>query len=312
MKTLSSNWLGQGCALLLLVFVAAASVASSPPLKEIIVCGWDEVFILDLAQTPPAQVWSWKAANRPELPESIRDKFKTTDECKPVDHGARVLITSSSDGVALVERASGKVLFYGTAGGAHSAEMLPRGRIVVASSTSKNELADSLVLFDVKQSGKALFHTELVSGHGVVWDEGRRLLWALNGKLLRTYRLAAWDTSQPSLEKTHEYVLPEDGGHDLSLIPGTDQFSVTTLHRAWVFDRERHSFSLHPELGDKVGVKSITVHPVTKQTVWTQADKGFWWTATIRLLNPEQTIERKGERLYKARWMMAPSGGAGK
>jgi hypothetical protein len=40
--------------------------------------------------------------------------------------------------------------------------------------------------------------------------------------------------------------------------------------------------------------------------VWTLADKGFWWTATLRFLNPENTIERNGERLYKARWVASP------
>ena len=32
-------------------------------------------------------------------------KFRSTDECKPVDGGSKILITSSSDGVALVEKA---------------------------------------------------------------------------------------------------------------------------------------------------------------------------------------------------------------
>jgi hypothetical protein len=297
------HWLLSGCAIIAGTILYSGAPAA--PSRELIVCGWDEVFILDMNAQPPAKVWSWKAAERPELPESVRGKFGATDDCKPVD-GGRILITASTDGVALVERASGKVLFYGTAGGAHSAEMLPNGRIAVAASDSKNEFSDSLVLFDSKKSGKPVFHTELRSGHGVVWDAGRQVLWALSGSHLRTYTLAKWDTEQPELVKTAEYALPGRGGHDLQPVPGTDLLSLTTLRQSWIFDRAKGAFSPHPQLADFVNVKSITIHPVTKQTVWTQADKGFWWTATLRFLNPDGTLELKGERLYKARWAVAP------
>lgn len=279
--------------------------SSVQPSRELIVCGWDEVFILDMNAQPPAKIWSWKAADRPELPEPMREKFRTTDDCKPVE-GGRILITSSTDGVALVERASGKVLFYGIAGGAHSAEMLPKGRIVVAASDSKGELSDSLVLFDSNKSGQPVFHTELRSGHGVVWDEGRQVLWTLSGNFLRTYTLANWDSPHPELVKSEEYPLPGRGGHDLSPVPGTDLLSLTTLRQSWIFDRKKRVFLPHPQLADTADVKCITVNPFTKQIVWTRADKGFWWTSTLRFLNPDGAIELKGERLYKARWAVVP------
>jgi hypothetical protein len=123
---------------------------------------------------------------------------------------------------------------------------------------------------------------------------------------LRTYTLAQWDTEHPELVKTAEYALPAGGGHDLQPVPGTDLLSVTTLRQSFVFDRAKHVFSPHPQLAGIVNVKCITVHPATKQTVWTQADKGSWWTATLRFLNPDGTLELKGERLYKARWAVVP------
>ena len=172
-------------ALLLAWLLMPASAYVPAGVQEPIVCGWDEVFILEMAQQAPPKVWSWKAAERPELPAEMKSKFKTTDECKPVNNGSQILITSSSDGIALVNRAGGKVLFYGSAGGAHSAEMLPGGRIAAAASTSKNPLANSLVLFDVKKSGQPLFLTELVSGHGVVWDEEREVLCTFSGQVLQ-------------------------------------------------------------------------------------------------------------------------------
>jgi hypothetical protein len=271
--------------------------------RELIVCGWDEVYILDVDRQPAVKVWSWRAADAHDLPAEMHQQFRTTDECKPVADGKQILITSSSDGIALVERVTRKLLFYGSAGGAHSAEILPRGRIAVAASTSKNPLANRLVLFDSKRSGQPLFDTELVSGHGVVWDERREMLWALGLSTLRTYRLSRWDTSKPELVKDGEYALPDESGHDLMAVPNTNLLSVTTHRHVWIFDRESRKFSPHPQLRDEENVKCVSVHPGTGEVAWTQADKGFWWTATLRFLNPVRSIHRKGERLYKVRWV---------
>jgi hypothetical protein len=289
---------------LLIAWLLVPAFAYVPAgVHELIVCGWDEVFILDMDQQPPQKVWSWKAADRQDLPAEMKPKFKTTDECKPVNNGAQILITSSSDGIALVDRADGRVLFYGSAGGAHSAEMLPGGRIAVAASTSKKPLADSLVLFDVKKSGQPLFSTELVSGHGVVWDGKRKLLWTLSGQVLRTYKLVDWKSEKPQLRKTGEYSIPGKGGHDLQAVPGTPFLSVTATDHAWYFDRQKQTFLDHPQVADEINVKSITVNPSTGQIVWTRADEGFWWTDTLRFLNPERQYRMSGERLYKARWI---------
>jgi Family of unknown function (DUF6528) len=291
---------------LISAILVASSLAPAAAPKELIVCGWDEVFILDISTKPPRKVWSWKAADRPELPEAMKPKFRTTDDCKPVDGGKRILITSSGDGVALVERATGKVVFYGSAGGAHSAEILPGNRVAVAASTSESARNNSLVLFDLAKPDQALFETELVSGHGVVWDDKRQVLWALSGGHLRTYRLQNWSTPRPQLAMAAEYTLPDRGGHDLSPVPNTSLLAVTTGRRVWVFDRDKKTFAPHPQLAPLGGIKCVTVNPATGQTVWTQADQGFWWTATLRFLNPEESVELKGERLYKARWVQAP------
>ncbi len=48
--------------------------------------------------------------------------------------GNRILITASSDGVALVDRATGRTPFWGLCANAHSADLLPGERIAVACS----------------------------------------------------------------------------------------------------------------------------------------------------------------------------------
>ena len=197
--------------LLFLLAVTAPARAQS-----LLACGWDEVFVLEIADTP-RKVWRWKAADRPELPAEYRTKFRTTDECKPVA-GNRILITASSDGAALVDRATGQTLWWGACGNAHSAELLPGDRIVLACSLREGT-GNKLALFDVREPGREMFATELHSGHGVVWDAARSRLWALGEKELRAYRLEAWESAQPSLALDARYPLPDADGHELARCP---------------------------------------------------------------------------------------------
>lgn len=102
-------------ALLVLLSPVAPSQQGNPPAREIVVCGWDEVFILDLndRQTDaPRKIWSWRAKERRDLPDDFKSLFDSTDECKPFDAGRKILITSSGGAVALVDRAQDRVIFH--------------------------------------------------------------------------------------------------------------------------------------------------------------------------------------------------------
>jgi len=273
--------------------------------NELILCGWDEVFILQLSpdsKGTSGKIWSWKAGLRPELPDSMKPRFRTTDECKPVDGGEKLLITSSSDGVALVERATGKVLFYGVAHNAHSAELLPANRLAAAASHRPGGSGDRLIVFDLNVPGKELCSVELPWGHGVVWDEKRQVLWALSGEDIRVFRLEDWETQNPSLRKTATIELPEGGGHNLSAVPGTDWLAVSTRAHCWLFDRDKRSFEPHPDLANRARVKSISVDPSTGRLAWVEAEGENWWAERVHLLHPGLTLYLPGEHLYKARW----------
>ena len=144
---------------------------------------------------------------------------------------------------------------------AHSLETLPRGRIVVASSV--NAKGNRLVLFDVSHSNQPIWDTPLPSAHGVVWDEGRQLLWALGLKELRCYQLRDWEGEKPSLAIKAAFPLPDQGGHDLQPIPQSSDLVVTTERHVYLFNRDKHEFRPHPDLGDKANIKSVSVHPGT-------------------------------------------------
>jgi hypothetical protein len=235
------------------------------------------------------------------MPAAMVPKFKTTDDCKPIDGGARLLITSSGSGVAIVERATGKTEFYATVPNAHSAEVLPGGRLVVAASTSPT--GNRLIVFDRKNSETEVFTTPLVSAHGTHWIESEKTLWALGLTELQAYELANWDTPTPSLKLRQTFELPSRGGHDLSPVPNSSTFIVTTEHEVAVFDRKTGKFTRHPELGALENVKSVTIHPTTGRTSYTVADPPNWWTDTVRFLGPSTTLKSPNERLYKVRWL---------
>ena len=272
-------------------------------MHELIVCGWDEVFILDMSREVhglPTKTWNWKSEDREELPDSMKSRFKTTDECKAVNHGHRILITSSAGGVALIERATGEVLFYAAVPNAHSADLLPDNRLAAAASHAR--YGDRLILFDLNTPDRELYSDDLPWGHGVVWDKTRQVLWALSDEDIRVYNLDNWDTNEPSLSRSDTLKLPEGSGHDMYPVPNSSFLSISTEKHCWLFDRDRREFKPHPVLADEADVKSIAEHPETGQLVYVRADSNEWWSETIRFVNPARDLHLPGEHLYKARW----------
>lgn len=284
--------------------VLAIFLAPSVKAESLLVCGADTVFVIDTAAATTGKIektWSWNAKQCDQLPETLRRTFATTDDCKPVDGGAKVLISSSSGGCALVERPSGKVVWCAQVPNAHSLELLPHARIVAASSVSAK--GNRLVLFDMAHSDHPIWDTPLPSAHGVVWDDARQLLWALGLKELRCYELKDWESVKPSLAMKANWALPDENGHDLQPMPKSNDLVVTSGRHVYLFDRDQRQFRPHPELGDKADVKSVNIHPSAGQMVFLQATES-WWSDTLRLLAPTGAIRLPGERLYKARWLV--------
>lgn len=295
-----------------LVTAAVFAAAEQPvPTRELITCGRERVHILDLnardANGTPQIVWTWQAADRTDLPADYKPRFRSTDECKPVDGGRRILITSSSGAVALVDRAKNAVVFYGRAVNAHSADVLPHNRIAVAASHDPREnKGDALILFDIGTSDREIGRSPLPAGHGVVWDEKRQVLWALSNNHIHRYVLRDWTTASPRLEQVGAIALPESSGHDFYPVPGTAMLSVTTATHCWLFDRDRQTLTPHPLLGDKAAIKSITVHPTTGQIAFTEAERPEWWTTRVQFFKPNDVVTVPGEQFYKVRWNLAP------
>jgi hypothetical protein len=277
---------------------------------ELLVCGWDEVFSFDVRAAETGRfekLWSWRAKERSDLPEAFRTKFGSTDDCRPIDKGRKVLISSSGGACALVEKPSGKVLWYAAVPNAHGVEWLPKGRIVCAASTHAK--GNKLMLFDKDRPDVVIWDDALHSAHGVVWDAKRERLWAIGFKELRCYALKDWNSKTPSLalEKTHP--LPDEDGHDLSAVPGSNDLILTTHHHTYLFDRETREFRLHPELKDKLRVKGISIHPSTGRLVYVQAQEKNWWNSQLEFLGPAGLIRLPAEKLYRPRWVESARNG---
>ena len=275
---------------------------------ELILCGQDEVFILALGSgTAPTyrKVWSWRAADSPEIPADLGAAFRTTDDCKPINGGRQILISSSSGAVGLVDRSTRRASFFARVTNAHSIEWLPGDRIAAAASVSAAPTGNRLVIFDAATS-KELVSDELRSAHGVVWDQARGVLWALGGDVLRAYDIGAAGATR--LRRTFELALPDEGGHDLAPVPGTSRLFVSTGQRCWFFDRDTRRIEPHPTLGGLAHVKSYNVHPGHGRVVYIQAEGTNWWAEHLHFQQPDGTLRLEGQRLYKARW--AESGSA--
>jgi hypothetical protein len=299
------------CGVLALFLCAAGSSAQGGAARELVVCGWDEVFMLNLEAGPsaPRRTWTWRASGRADVPDEFEPLFRTTDECKPFEGGSKVLITSSGGAVAFVDRAQDRVTFYARAANAHSADLLPGGRVAVAASHDAKGKGDRLILFDLTKSNHELWSEELPWGHGVVWDEQRKLLWALADEDIRAYELRDWESAAPTLRRVALIPLPEGGGHDLSPVSGTGLMAVSTGKRCWLFDRDARTFRPHPELGDKAKIKSISHHPAGGPLAYVQAESS-WWAERVHFLNPAVILHVPGDHFYKVRWNVPPPPGS--
>ncbi|WP_114792026.1 DUF6528 family protein [Niabella yanshanensis] len=267
---------------------------------DLVACGGDQVVMIDSRKSTPGKAhitWTWKVGDAVDLPGEYRKIMVPLDECKPVKGGKQLLITSSGGGVALLDVASKKVLFYANAPMAHSTEMLPGGKIAVALST--HAMGNSLELYDSKKSAQRLFRDSLYSGHGVVWNGKLQRLFALGFDELRSYRLADWNSVKPLLVLERSWKLPDEGGHDLSTV-NDNEMIVSTHRNVFKFDIKKQQFAVFEPLAGKHDIKSANYNKATQRLVYTQAEQS-WWTFNIYSINPSQVISIPDIKLYKVR-----------
>ena len=268
--------------------------------KRAIVCGSAQVLEGTLTERDGKASfqpqWTWRPEDSAGLPLALRSNFAGTDECKPVDGGKAVLITSSANALALVSYETHATLFYANVRNAHSAALLPGGLIVAASSFSADGTGDRLLLFDRARSDHAIATLPLSWAHGVEWDQTRGVLWALGDHELVEIKIS---NRQMTVQKT--FPLPSRGGHDLVLSADASVLYLTTSTQVLVFTPKDATFTPFAAFAGIGDVKSLSIDPDDGQIAYTQAGKGVWWTYTIQFLKPAAELVLP-EHAYKMRW----------
>lgn len=282
--------------LLLLSFGAFAQKQQTR--HSFLVCGDHQVLLVDYDRstgTTPEVVWTWDAHAAKDLPEEYRlKKFNTVDDCKPINKGKEILVSSSSGAVAVVEMKTGAAHFYASVPNAHSVELLPGNLLAAAASTADD--GNSIMVFDLDDGTKPLFTDSLYSAHGLVWNARRKSLFALGYDVLREYKFA----SGGQLELKQQWTIPGIGGHDLQPTYDGKSLLVTEHEGAWKFDLATHQFSKIDGFPDTENIKSLGQNKAG-QYIFTVPEER-WWTFHVDFFNPEQRFAFPGMKVYKARW----------
>ncbi|HJY06890.1 MAG TPA: DUF6528 family protein [Bryobacteraceae bacterium] len=285
--------------------VGSAFAAAQP--MPLLICGSAQVLegVIKTDRGKPSFVreWAWRPEHSSGLPLRLMSNFAGTDECKPVDDGRAILITSSGNALALVSRESGDTLFYATVRNAHSAALLPGGLIVAAASYSSDGSGDRLLLFDRKAPDHAIDSFPFIGAHGVEWDSSRNVLWALSDRTLAQITIG----NSRKLASQRTFTLPVRGGHDLVLARDHSVLYLTTSKEVLTFDPVSGKFSPFPPFQGISDVKSLSINPGTGQIMYTQAEPGVWWTYKLKFLHPNGEV-LLAEHAYKARWLPEPRG----
>ncbi|ANH83215.1 hypothetical protein A8C56_21545 [Niabella ginsenosidivorans] len=269
------------------------------PEKFWVVCGDDKAMIIDPSKTvngAPGIVWQWENSEAKILPPIYQKLLRPLDDCKPVDDGKMLLLTSSGGATLLVDVATKAVRFYARTPMAHSAALLPGGYIAVANSTHPG--GNSIEIYHRDHPEKVICKDSLYSGHGVLWNKKRKLLYVLGFDELRAYNLHIRG-EDARLVKVKTWKLPAPGGHDLSGVD-EDQLLVSAHGHVWDFRINEGRFTPFQLLAEIPDVKSVNYNSTTKQLVYTKAEES-WWTFNIYSRNPDKKLHIPGTKLYKVR-----------
>ena len=259
-----------------------------------------------------AVTWSWDATEAAAVLGLDKSRCNHLDDCKPVDNGKKLLCTSSYNWCVLLDIATKEVLFHTTATpNAHSAELLPGNRIVVACSGGESSGNNSIQLYDISQPNRILYQSALGSAHGVVWNETTQRLYAIGGQSLQIYKLKDWETATPSLELEKTERTPQGGLHDMSYV------NSNTLciggRGAYLYDIGANRFTEMMLFSASTAIKSINYNDETGELWYTDSTNPegsqSWSTQTIRYSTDKnastetRTIKVPDLDVYKVRVM---------
>lgn len=242
-------------------------------------------------------IWDWKPASSNVKPGHAK-WFSSISDAKIVYNGKYILTVASGGGVALIRIADKKTVFYAYAGGnTHSAELLPDGNIVAASSHG-----NFLMLFKVDTLHfpenvytKKVF---IEFGHNVVWDHKRQLLWSAGLSQLKSF-IYNFNCEQPDLQLKDSVHLPGSEAHDLFPVDGKDALWLTNNEGVYQYDIATKQLTKADVPQSKI--KSVSSGPAGYPVIVLQPNES-WWSDEVLDAQGKPVFSQKGLRIYKARW----------
>lgn len=247
--------------------------------------------------------WDWRASESNIRPQDVK-WFNAPSDAKAVYNDKYILINASLGGVALVRIADKKTVFYAYAGGnTHSAEILPDGNVVTASSTGSYLTVfhtDTLHFPDSISSKKI----PLPFAHNVVWDKKRNVLWSAAKNKLYSLRYN-FNRERPDLSIIDSITLPATDAHDLFPMFGKDSVWLTTVSSVFKFAPSTKTITAVSGNYTK-NVKSVSSGPEGFPTI-IMIPKEKWWSDEVIDVNGNSIFKKEGLKIYKARWLLPDS-----
>ena len=282
--------------------------------KEMIICDQKNARIVMVDVNNGNKVtWEWKpTASYAMIRSGAQGWFSNISEAKPVYSGKYILATASGGGVAIINVSTKKAIWYDYAGGnTHSAELLPNGNVVTASTTGGYLLiftVDSYINDESKQGGKVTFEDV----HNVVWDKTSKLLWASGKDKLKAF---SYNNScgSPVLTLKKTYTMPEGNAHELFPVHGsTTDLWLSNSGHVYKFNVSTGVFTLikNSAGANITAVKSICSGPGGYATIIDKANGNggeTWRTDVITDLNGTTVFKNTSYGMYKARWNLINS-----
>lgn len=244
-------------------------------------------------------IWEWSPLSADIKTENLK-WFSNISDAKLVYNGKYILTNASGGAVALVRISDKKVMFYAYAGGnVHSAELLPDGNIVSASSTG-NYLTvfkvDTLHFPDNVYSKKI----SIDFGHNVVWDQKNQLLWSAAMNKLKSFKYN-FNCNQPDLIPDQELSLPGTEAHELFPVYGENALWLTNTTNVYKFDLATKTLTQANVL--QANIKSVSSGPSDFPVILIKP-KTEWWTDEVIDAKGNTVFYSSGLKIYKARWLL--------
>lgn len=288
-----------------------AGAVSNPTEPTIVFCGSDRVCMVNPTLVNDGLylsglTWDWDAKTMASYLGIAASRCNHLDDCKPVDNGKKLLMTSSYNWAVLLDIESKQPLWW-TNGvtNAHSADLLPGNKVVVACSDN----GDALQVYDLSNPNIVLFSTPLPSAHGVVWNDATQRLYAIGGQKLNIYVLTGADTQEPKLDLEKSIATPQSGLHDLTMAdPNT---LVVSGKRSYLYSIGTNSFTENTLFNSSTALKSVNYNPETGACWYTDATvpegTQSWSTQTLHYTTnvngntDDRTISVPDQDVYKVR-----------